>query len=220
MDVQGTQELIYWIVGILLTSVTAGILGIINVVRAGKLLPRDMKTADLTNTSKEITVVDQYRDLTERLTERVVKLQDSLEEERSLSASKLFLLQSQVDKNEESYINLNKEYYEIKIKIETQKRIIEEQTTIISEQNKRLDLQERKITDQQVEIEVLRCELEKAKKQNLKLVKQIKSGSIVELGLENIMTGDNTECNKEVNVKKIKSSSVVTKEEKNDGNKV
>lgn len=202
MDITEAKDLIYWIIGILLTSVTAGILGIINVVRAGKLLPKDMKGADLSNKSKEVSIAEQYDELATRAAEKVLKMQERLDK-----------VEGDSETMELGFVSLKKDYAELKEKIDTQAEIIEKQAIIIEEQSKRLDLQEKKIKDQQIEIELLKCELENAKAYNDALIEQMKIEKIIPVDLSSVK--DIKDCEKI----KDKKMTRVTKKERPDGNK-
>ncbi len=177
METSTTRELIGWFIGLLATSGIALIIGIFNIIKSGKMLKRDIKGADLDNKSKEVSLAEQYDVLATKAAEKVLKMQERLDQVESQSLS------------------VGNELEVLKERIEQQDEIISKQALIIEEQSKRLDLQESKIKEQQEEITRLSNELRKERDRNYSLIAQMQEN--------NIIPKDPTEKEPEVTVKKI-----------------
>lgn len=83
MDITQIQGLVYWVVGIFGLSLVSLATGIYGIIRSGKMLPKDLKGADLNNESKEVDIAKLYKSLaTEAALEtiEVGKRLDDLEE--------------------------------------------------------------------------------------------------------------------------------------------
>ena len=61
MDTSTWQGIVGWIIGIGASSVIAIIVGIISIIRSGKMLPKDLKGADLGNEEKEANLAKTYK---------------------------------------------------------------------------------------------------------------------------------------------------------------
>jgi hypothetical protein len=205
MDFSNAKELI----AIFATSVISLVLGIISIIRSGRMLPKDIKGAelanegtDLNNKDKEISIAQKYETLADRASDKVIAMQKQLNEntEQSIILSgKMSILQTQ--------------YEILKEKLENQELIIQQQSLIIEEQSKRIDLQDKKIKEQQEEIALLRCELNKTKVHNSNLRNQIieTGGSPVAPPL--------IDCEEEAEKKKQEENIARIKRSKN-GNKI
>jgi len=113
MDITQVQGLVGWIIGILATSVVSGIIGIISIVRAGKMLPKDLRGADLENRSREVGIADQYEELAERAAQKTIKLQNRL------------------DVYENGQLQLEAGQADLKRQLESQNEVIERQAETI-----------------------------------------------------------------------------------------
>lgn len=78
-DPSTLQELIQWFIGVLVVSLISSITGIISIIKAGKMVPREIKGADLNNKSKEVSIADQYDILATKAAEKTLKMQDRLD---------------------------------------------------------------------------------------------------------------------------------------------
>lgn len=179
MEFSDIKELITWGIGLLATTVISLVLGVISIIRSGKLAPREIKGADLNNKSKEISIAEQYDILATKAAEKVLKMQERLDK-----------IEEDSETLELGFVNLKKEYEDLKEQVEVQEGIISSQALIIEEQSKRLDLQEDKIKEQQEEITLLRCELENSRKHNLALMEQMRKESVRPVEISSIETED------------------------------
>jgi len=164
MDFSEIRDLIGWGIGIFATSLIALIMGIINIVKSGKMLPSELKGADLNNKSKEVSLADQYDILATKAAEKVLKMQerlDKIDEDSSIMRGNFEAMQE--------------DYEKLKDKVETQDCIIKKQELLIKEQGKRLDMQDNTIDGQKKEIETLTNKLNEAEKRNSELIKQLQT---------------------------------------------
>lgn len=79
MDTQ-IQNIIGWLVGLISTSVITGIIGVYSIIKAGKMLPKDLKSADLDNKIKDLSLSEKYELLAEKSAEKAIGLQARLNE--------------------------------------------------------------------------------------------------------------------------------------------
>lgn len=172
MDTQ-IKDIVGWIIGIVLLNISTVIASVIVWVKAIKMMPKEVKGADLNNISKEVSIASQYDELATKAAEKTLKMQERL--------SKL----------EEDYEKLND-------KVDEQDSIIKEQAQIIKEQSLRLDAQDTKIKEQEEEIELLKCELNNAQSYNSALIQQMKDKNIIPI--ENTATNPK-DCKKTKNKK-------------------
>jgi uncharacterized coiled-coil protein SlyX len=61
MDVENIQGLVGWIIGVGITGLISIIIGVISIIRSGKMLPKDLKGADLSNEQKEADLAKIYK---------------------------------------------------------------------------------------------------------------------------------------------------------------
>lgn len=154
MDISQAQDLVGWIIGLFASSFIAIAIGIINIVKSGKMLPREVKGADLDNDEKNLT---------------------NEEKRLGLAASYKAIAKQAADEALET----NKRLCILEDKVNDQENVIKGQASIIEEQSKRLDLQDIKIKEQEEEIGVLRCELSNARTYNEALIQQMKNSQII-----------------------------------------
>ena len=109
MDITQIQDIAGWLIGIFATSVVTGIIGVISIIRAGKMLPKDLRNADLDNREKEIDIADKYEILAEKAAQKAIQLQDRL------------------DKYENVQLQLKTDQNDLKNKVDNQEIIIEKQ---------------------------------------------------------------------------------------------
>lgn len=87
MNPENTQNIIGWVVGLVATSGIAIIIGIINIIKSGTMIKRDVRGADLSNKSKEVSLAEQYETLTNRATQKVLDMQERLDSIENQSIS-------------------------------------------------------------------------------------------------------------------------------------
>jgi hypothetical protein len=80
MDTTQIIELSKWVIGIGFAGIVSTITGIILLIRAGKMLPKDLRGADLNNKEKEADVATKMNDLADRAAEKAVNLQGKLDD--------------------------------------------------------------------------------------------------------------------------------------------
>jgi uncharacterized coiled-coil protein SlyX len=61
VDIGQIQGLVGWIIGVGITGLISIIIGIISIVRSGKMLPKDLKSADLANDQREADIAKIYK---------------------------------------------------------------------------------------------------------------------------------------------------------------
>lgn len=175
-----TQDLIVWIIGALLINLSTLAISIISWVKSAKMMPKEIKGADLNNISKEISIANQYDELATKAAEKALKLQERL------------------DKIEDDYDSLSE-------KVDAQDIIIKQQAAIIKEQSARLDAQDTKIKEQEEEIENLKCELNNSQLYNYALISQMKEKNIIPVEISSLNVRD---CKKRTKEKKLKENTV------------
>lgn len=117
MDFNEIQDAVGWIIGVFALGIVSLVAGIYNIIKTEKLAKRDIRSADLTNESKEVDLAKIYKAMaTETAIEqleivnRLKKLEDKSEEQEEL--------------------------------IKQQSKIIEEQTKRLDMQEKKIEEQE------------------------------------------------------------------------------
>lgn len=162
MDFENAKELITWVAGLAATTLVSLAIGIFNIIKSGKMMPKDIKKADLENKSKEISIAEQYDELATKAAEKVLRMQERLDK-----------IEKESGTMQGDFETMREEYRVLKEKVEAQECIIKKQAIIIEEQSKRLDMQDTKIKEQQDEIVLLQGKLEKSEKTNQELLKEI-----------------------------------------------
>lgn len=157
------DNLITWIIVGLLTNLSALIAGIIAWIRSAKMMPKEVKGADLSNRSKEVSIADQFDALATKAAERAVQIQTRL------------------SRIESDYDTLKSEHDKLSTKVFEQEKVIREQELTISNQTCRINMQEKKIEDQDEIIATLRYDLDLAQEYNTKLRLQLTEFNIVPL---------------------------------------
>ena len=114
MDSAQISELIKWVIGAGIGSIVASITGIILIVKAGKMLSREVKGADLDNKGKEMDIITQYDEIATKAADKVLNTQERF------------------DKLEEKYNEIKAENIEIKERLEAQDAIISAQAKEIN----------------------------------------------------------------------------------------
>lgn len=61
MDIEKIQGLVGWIIGVGVTGLISIIIGVISIIRSGRMLPKDLKSADLSNEQKEADLAKIYK---------------------------------------------------------------------------------------------------------------------------------------------------------------
>jgi len=142
-------------------GLTTGAIALINLIKARKMLPKELKAADLDNREKELKIAEQMEGMATRAVEKAIGTQDRL------------------DKLESNYDCLEKNYFDLKKEVEDQNIVIEKQGETIAEQGKI-------IAEQAEVIEELTCDLENNKLYNTMLIKQMEDARMVPIAIETI----------------------------------
>jgi flagellar motility protein MotE (MotC chaperone) len=82
MDITQITELVKWVIAIGFAGIISTITGIILIIKAGKMLPRELKGADLDNKDKEVTIADKFEDIASKAADKALKAQGELDELR------------------------------------------------------------------------------------------------------------------------------------------
>lgn len=181
MDITQIKEVIGWIIGLFSTSVVALIIGIISIIRSGKMLPRDLKGADLTNKEKE-KVIDGA-DLDNRAKELdLIERYDGLIADLTIKYDTLKKEYENIKNENETlrddYIILKDEQLILREKINSQDIVINHQTSIIEEQKE--------------EITMLMCELNNYKEYTKALIEQMKEAQMIPVEMKTLPLEDCT----------------------------
>jgi chromosome condensin MukBEF ATPase and DNA-binding subunit MukB len=116
MDAQ-TQNLIGWVIGTLVVGILSAVTGVVAIIRSGKMLSKDLKSADLENKLKETNLADQYEEIADRAAQKASKMQEKFD-----------VLEIKLE--------------EFKMQLEEQSKIITSQTLTIHMQSERIDAQD------------------------------------------------------------------------------
>jgi len=167
MDITQVQDIAGWLIGIFATSIVTGIIGVISIIKAGKMLPRDLRGADLENKGKEIDIADKYELLADKAAQKVIKLQERLD---------------------------NYETNQIKLKLgqDNLQRQIDTQAQTIQSQAATIEKQEAKIESQDIRIETLTCEVSNYKIYTNELISQLRNAEIAPVDMGDL---DLEDCN-------------------------
>ena len=91
MDITQIQGLIYWVIGIFGLSLVSLITGVYAIIRSGKMLPKELKGADLNNEGKEVDIAKLYKGLaaetaleTLEVNKRLKALEDKVENQEGI----------------------------------------------------------------------------------------------------------------------------------------
>jgi hypothetical protein len=117
MDIEKIQGLISWVIGVGAAGIISIIVGIISIIRSGRMLPRDLKAVDLENKMKETSLADQYEEIADRAAQKASKMQEKFD-----------VLEIKLE--------------EFKHQLEEQSKIITSQTLTIHMQSERIDAQD------------------------------------------------------------------------------
>ena len=180
MDIAQTGEIIKWVIVIGIASILSAVASAIAIIKASKLLPKELKGADLDNISKELSIAEQFDIIATKAANKTIATESRLED-------------------------LEACHIELKGKIESQDVIISEQTRIILEQNKKIEEQSKKIDAQEVEISALIFELANYKSYTNALVTQMKNSGIIPLEITEVSAEESHQMEEEL-VKKRKTS--------------
>lgn len=132
MDITQVKDLIGWVLGVFVVGVISTITGVYNIIKAGRMLPKEMKNADLDNKEKEISIAGKMDEIATKAVDKTIKTQDRLDRLEGL-------------------------YESLKDKVVEQEGIIEEQAKVIQEQKERLDKQEEVIEDLRCELTITKA---------------------------------------------------------------
>lgn len=142
------KEILKWLIPLIITNIASIIGTIITWVKSSKMLPSELKGADLTNKSKELSIVEQYDLLTIKAVDNAVRLQE------------------RVNQYELDYAALKEAYELIKQELTEQNTIILHQSGIINQQATRIVSQGAQINDQEELIIGLRSDLSVEQEKN------------------------------------------------------
>lgn len=156
-----TQELITWIIVVVLTNLATIITSIFTWIRSSKMMPKELKATDLDNMGKEASVAGQFNDIATKAAEQAVNLQ-----------SKLMQI-------EQSYNDLKDAYDELNDRVANQEAIIQEQAKIIEHSNIRLNEQETRMSEQDEIINELKFDLNVAQQYNSELISQMRLKNLI-----------------------------------------
>jgi chromosome segregation ATPase len=106
MDTAQIIELSKWVIAIGIGAIVSTITGVILIIKAGKMMPKDLRSADLTNKEKEADVAAKMNDLADKAAEKAVNLQGKL------------------DELEKKYDSLKVDYDSLKEKVVSQENLI------------------------------------------------------------------------------------------------
>lgn len=172
MDITQVQNLIGWMVGVFFVGILSIISGVLAVIKAGKMNNREIKGADLSNKSKEVSIADQFEEIATKAAEKTLNTQ--------LQLDKLQQDYKNVVERLEEQAKLMSDQADI---IDEQSNRLDEQEEIIKQQNGRIDEQDRKIEDQNETIAVLECKLNNSEAYNKALIEQMKNAEITPVDL-------------------------------------
>lgn len=156
-----TKETITWILISIGTNLSAVILAILSWVRAAKMIPKELKSSDLDNKSKEISIAEQYDDLATRAAQKVLDMQTKLDE---------------IDKN---YKELRTSYESLSLSYEKLSIKISEQDLIIGKQTETIRLQTVRLNEQEEEIGILKFDLNLAQEYNTTLISEMRLKNLI-----------------------------------------
>jgi hypothetical protein len=168
-----------WINGVLIASLLGNAISIINLIRSTKMLPKDLKGADLDNRTKEISMVEIYDEIATRAAGKVMEFQKMF---YSLQ-DRFVILENDNKLLKDEQRLLKDEQKLLKLKVESQDVIISEQTKTIETQNAQID----KLN---IEIDVLVCELNNNKLYNSTLIEQMKKENIIPIDIDTLPIED------------------------------
>jgi hypothetical protein len=117
MDIEKIQGLVGWVIGVGAAGIISIIIGVISIIRSGKMLPHDLKSADLENKMKETSLADQYEEIADRAAQKASKMQEKFE-----------ILEIKLE--------------EFKLQLEEQRKIMASQAETIKVQSERIDAQD------------------------------------------------------------------------------
>lgn len=113
---QNAQALVNWLIGGLAAAIITSITGIFAIIKASRMMPKELKGADLNNRSKEISIADQYDELATRAADKAIRTQERLDK-----------IEDDYKKMKEEHEILLENYEALKEKVETQEIKIKEQ---------------------------------------------------------------------------------------------
>jgi chromosome segregation ATPase len=144
-----------------LSGISALIISILTWIKSAKLMPKEVKKADLENEIKEATIAEQYQNI---ITKEIQK---------SLS------YQDRISSLEKEFSDLRSQIFELSKKVKEQEDIIAHQTEIIEQQNARLNAQQAQIASQEETINTLKNDLNISIQYSLNLINRMKDSGIV-----------------------------------------
>lgn len=156
-----TKELVTWLLLIVATNLSAVILAIMSWVKAAKMIPRDIKAADLDNQAKEGSVADQFNTIAIKAAEQAT------------------ILQGRLLRIEGDYNILKSAHDELVKKVILQDIALKEQLRTVEAQTARINQQDGKISEQEELISSLRFDLNATTEYNYILIAQMKEKNLV-----------------------------------------
>jgi uncharacterized coiled-coil protein SlyX len=107
MDITQITELVKWVIAIGFAGIISTITGIILIVKAGKMLPRELRGVDLDNKGKEVSIADQFEDIATKAADKAIKAQGELDLLEQRMNSKISSLEEKID-NQNTIIEDNR----------------------------------------------------------------------------------------------------------------
>lgn len=158
-----TQELIKWLVASIGTSFVAIVGAVFVWIRAIKMIPKEVKGAELDNKGKEASVADQFNTIALKAAEQAVTLQ------------------ARLGRIEGDYNILKTAHDLLASKVVEQDLALKDQSRTIEAQTLRLNQQGIKLVEQEELITSLRFDLDTTNEYNSALIAQMKEKNLVPL---------------------------------------
>jgi len=145
MDFTEIQGVIGWVIGLLSTSVIAIGIGIFNIIRSGKMIPRETRGADLVNNGKEVDVARAWKGLAAETARETLEVNKRLKD-----------LEDKTEVQEDTIKKLE-------LRIEEQDCLIAKQAIRIDEQDRTIEVLETKLTESETYNKELIAQMQKEK---------------------------------------------------------
>lgn len=168
MESTQIQEFVTWLIGGFFVSLVTFIGGVYAIVKSGRMIPREVKGADLKNKQAELDIVKQYDEIATMASDKTLKTQERLDKiEKDYND-----LKRSNDALKENYEFLNNEYTSLREEHDVLKITVQ--------------TQEETIKRQEEEIYTLICELENARMYNDALIQQMKDKQIIPIDIKTL----------------------------------
>ncbi len=134
-ELEITQNLVVWIIGTGIGSVVSIIIGVIAIIRSGKMLPKELEGADLNNKEKDVDIASKMDDLLTNAIAKALDWQakfDKLDNEARDNTVKLNTVQATADSQGKLLAIQGERILALETLSETQKCEIVELTTEVN----------------------------------------------------------------------------------------